>query len=534
MRRLREVLIAATAACALGAGAIATTAAQAAPRLQSIGPRFDMPVHVSGAPGDGERLYVVEKAGVLKVVRGGVASVLIDLRAIVRDDGEEGLLSIAFPPDFQTSRLVYLYYTEEGGDNRVDELRMPTGDSVDPGSRRMVLHLPHPDGPTNHNGGQIQFGPDGLLYVAPGDGGIGARANAQDLSSPLGKVLRLDPRGGVVGSYTVPADNPFAADGGTRALVWAYGLRNPYRFSFDRSTGDLVIGDVGEGTTEEIDWLPRSAGGGRGANLGWAPCEGSFVTGSRTRACGRAGAVPPILDLFHDDGYAALIAGYVVRDPSLPSLFGRVIWGDNAKPELSSAIPGPDAGATVAESGLSIQGLTSFGEDAGGCLYATAAGGAVYRIVENDTRVPCVPAAPPGTGGTPAPPTGGGGPAPRPPTSVPDLADPVVDGTATARRRQRMLRNGGVVVRVRCDSRCRLSAAATLKIGRRRYALVRTAKRFRGGTNRQVLVRLTRRSRRALRSALRRHRSATVALRFRLSDGAVTGRLVRVTIRIRR
>ncbi len=153
-----------------------------------------------------------------------------------------------------------------------------------------MLHLPHPDGPTNHNGGQLQFGPDGLLYLAPGDGA--ERANAQNLDSPLGKILRLDPRGGVVGSYTVPADNPYAAAGGTRALVWSSGLRNPFRFSFDRSTGDLVVGDVGEGTTEELDWLPAAAGGGgRGANFGWATVRGQLHRHrlERRRPCPLAG-----------------------------------------------------------------------------------------------------------------------------------------------------------------------------------------------------------------------------------------------------
>ncbi len=256
MRRIREVLIAAAlTACAIGGGV--ATAAQAAPRLQSIGPRFTTPVHVTGAPGDGERLYVVEKAGYVKVVKGGVASTFLDLHDVVQDDGEEGLLSIAFPPDFQTSRLFYVYFTESGGDNRIEELRAPTGDAADPASRRLVLHLPHPDGPTNHNGGQLQFGPDGMLYAAPGDGA--ERANAQDLDSPLGKVLRLDPRGGVVGSYIVPADNPYAAAGGTRALVWASGLRNPFRFSFDRSTGDLIVGDVGEGRRRRSTGCRRQA-----------------------------------------------------------------------------------------------------------------------------------------------------------------------------------------------------------------------------------------------------------------------------------
>ncbi|MDO8187598.1 PQQ-dependent sugar dehydrogenase [Conexibacter sp. JD483] len=533
MRRLSKLLItAALAACALAG---ATAAAQADPRLQSIGPRFDTPVHVSGAPGDGERLYVVEKAGIVKVVKGGVASTFLDLRGVVDTAGEEGLLSIAFPPDFQTSRLFYVYFTERGGDNRIEELRAPTGDAADPASRRLVLHLPHPDGPTNHNGGQLQFTPDGLLWAAPGDGA--QSANAQDLDSPLGKVLRLDPRGGVAGSYSVPADNPFAAAGGTRALVWAYGLRNPFRFSFDRSTGDLVIGDVGESTTEEIDWLPVSSGRGRGANLGWRTCEGSFAYGSRTTPCPLAGSTLPLLDLFHSDGYAALIAGYVVRDPSLPSLFGRVIWGDNAKPQLSSAVPGPGAAATVRESGLSIPGLTSFGEDAGGCLYATAGGGSVYRIVENSTAVPCAPAAPPGGGDgtTPPPPVGDGGGRTTTPGGArraPARSAPVRGGLR-ATRAQRLLRNGGVVVRVRCAVACRATAGASFRSGRRTLQLRRVAARVRAGRTATLKARLTPSARRALSRALRRGAHPRVAVRVRLTAAGRAPTTLRTTIRPR-
>src|SRR5262249_48886067 len=143
-----------------------------------------------------------------------------------------------------------------------------------------------------------------------------------------GKVLRIDPRGSAPGQYAIPPDNPFAGQAGARGEVWAYGLRNPFRFSFDRATGDLVIGDVGEGTTEEGDWLPAPSGGGRGADFGWNVCEGSFARGSRTTPCAQAGVTPPVLDVSHDDGTCALIAGPVVRDPSLPSLLGRMVYGD--------------------------------------------------------------------------------------------------------------------------------------------------------------------------------------------------------------
>lgn len=496
-------------------------------RLQNVGPRFDAPVHVAGAPGDGERLYVVEQGGVVKVVRGGTATVFADLSDQVLFDGEQGLLSIAFPPDFQTSRLFYVYYTNRAGDNEVDELRAPSGDAADLGSRRLVLGIPHP-GAGNHNGGQLQFGPGGYLYLAPGDGARG-NATAQDLGSLLGKLLRIDPRGGFAGSYTVPADNPYGTP------VWARGLRNPYRFSFDRSTGDLVLGDVGQGTTEEIDWVPASAGLARGGDFGWADCEGSFVQGSRTAPCARGGTILPVLDRYADAGYHSIIPGYVVRDPSLPSLAGRLLYGDYFVPALRSAVPA-DARASDAAVGVSVPSLTSFGEDAGGCVYVTSAGGTVSRLVETDTRIPCAPAAPP-VAPAPVPPTtptvpiggggsGGGG-------GTPAAVRPRVRASATAA--QRVLRNGGVVLRARCPAACRVTAGGTLKLGRRAFELRRTARSARAGQRVRLVVRLTRGARTALRGAVRAGGSPRIALRVRAKNLAGTTSLVtRATVRVKR
>ncbi len=207
-----------------------------------------------------------------------------------------------------------------------------------------------------------------------------------------------------------------------------------------------------------------------------------------------------------------------MRDPSLPSLFGRVIWGDNGKPELSSAVPA-DARATAAQTGLSIPGLASFGEDAGGCLYATAGGGTVYRIVENDTRVPCLPTAPPGTGGTPTPPTGGGGTTTPPTTRSPTTrrSPPIPAGLGRIARSQRLLRNGGVVVRVRSRVTARATVGATLQIGRRKLELRRAATRARAGRTVTLKARLTPTARRQLTAALRRGAHPKVAVRVRLT-----------------
>jgi hypothetical protein len=545
MRRFREAAAAACTVASIGVALAWTPAAGAEVRLHDVGPRFDAPIHVAGAPGDGERLYVAEKGGLVKVVRGGTASEFADLSTVVRDDGEEGLLSIAFPPDFQTSRLFYAYYTDLAGDNRVDELRAPTGDAADPGSRRTVLTIPHP-GAGNHNGGQLQFGRDGMLYLAPGDGAD--RDNARDLASPLGKVLRLDPRGGVAGSYTVPADNPYASAGGFRALVWSYGLRNPFRFSFDRLTGDLVLGDVGEGTTEEINWVPAAGGAGKGADFGWGECEGSFDTGSRTTPCPLRSSVLPILDKFQDpDGWASIVPGYVVRDPSLPALYGRLVYGDYFQSALHSAVPAaPRATDDRALPGVEVANLTSFGEDAGGCVYVTLRGEGVYRLVENDTRVPCAPAAPPGDGGGDQPPIGdggrrdggggggggGGGTGGDTPGGPATTPVPLRLGWKPA---QRALRNGGVVVQARCARACRLTAGGTVQAGRRKLALRKASRRARAHQRVRLVVKLTPRARTELRRQLARRRLplVTVGVRAR-HDGSRASTLRRAAIRVRR
>ncbi len=442
----------------------------------------------------------------MKVVKGGVASTFLDLHDVVQDDGEEGCCRSPSRPTSRPAGCSTSTSPRASGDNRVEELRAPTGDAADPASRRLVLHLPHPDGPTNHNGGQLQFGPDGMLYArarrrrrARQRAGPRQPARQGPAARPARRRRRLLHRPG-----RQPVRRPTA---GTRALVWASGLRNPFRFSFDRATGDLDRRRRRRGH----DGGDRLAAGGKrrrraARTSAGRPARAASRPARGRRPCALAGSVTPILDLFHDDGYVALIAGYVVRDPSLPSLFGRVIWGDNGKPELSSAVPA-DARATAAQTGLSIPGLTSFGEDAGGCLYATAGGGTVYRIVENDTRVPC-------RADGPARHRRHADPADRRRWDDDAADDEIADDEKIAADpgRARPHRRGPSGCCATAASSCGCAAAwprarpsaATLQIGRRKLELRRAATRARAGRTVTLKARLTPTARRLLTAALRR------------------------------
>jgi glucose/arabinose dehydrogenase len=348
-------------------------------RLVEVG-RFDAPLFVTSAPGDRRRLYVVEQGGRVMVVRDGrtLRRPFLDLRTRVLAGGEQGLLSIAFAPDFPESRRFYVYFTGRDAQQYVVEGRAATADRADPGSAREVLRME--DSEPNHNGGLLLFGPDDLLYVGTGDGGggddqHGTRGNAQDLGSLLGKILRIDPRSAGGRAYTVPASNPFTGRAGARPEVYSYGLRNPWRFSFDRRTGALTIADVGQDAVEEVSVVAR--GGGAGANFGWRPWEGR----QRNFDEPAPGAIAPAFTAGHEDGWCSITGGYVVRDPALPSLAGRYVFGDFCLGELLSARLVPGRQATARPVGrLRVPALSSFGEDLQGRVYVTSLEGAVLRL----------------------------------------------------------------------------------------------------------------------------------------------------------
>ncbi len=351
-------------------------------RLEKLGD-FDQPLYVTQAPGDRHHLFVVERTGGVRVLTDGSTedAPFLDLRGRVSCCGEQGLLSIAFAPDYPESGLVYVDYTDRSGDTRVVEYRRSSSNplTLDPGSARVVLRVDQPF--PNHNGGLVLFGPDDLLYVGLGDGGSEGDPDrtGQDLGTLLGKILRIDPRAGGGRPYSVPASNPFVDQAGARAEIYSYGLRNPWRFSFDRLTKALSIGDVGQSHFEEIDLVPRGAG--RGANFGWSAYEGFARFNDDQTA---PDAIPPVLVYSHDVG-CSVTGGYVVRDHSLPSLYGRYLYGDYCAGELRSFPAVPGRRATDDRSlGLEVPSLSSFGEDDAGHIYATSLDGPVYRVVAAD------------------------------------------------------------------------------------------------------------------------------------------------------
>ncbi len=363
-------------------GGARASAASASVRLASVG-TFDAPVYVTAPRGERRRVFVVERGGKIRVVRGGKLrpAPFLDISSRVTADNEQGLLSMAFAPDYAKTRRFYVNYTDLAGVQRVVEYRRSKSNAerADASSARLVLRYDRFE--SNHNGGLVAFGPDDLLYIGTGDGGgagdeHGSRGNAQDLSKLEGKILRIDPRRSGGRPYKVPASNPFLNRSGAKPEIYSYGLRNPWRFSFDRTTGDLAIGDVGQGEIEEIDFARK--GSARGTNYGWRPFEGSqrFKPGEDA-----PGHVRPVIELTHDDGNCSVTGGYVVRDPALTALTGQYVYGDFCKGQLRAARLSAGSASGDRSLGLkTISQLSSFGEDGLGRVYVISLDGPVYRL----------------------------------------------------------------------------------------------------------------------------------------------------------
>jgi glucose/arabinose dehydrogenase len=349
--------------------------------LQQIG-EFDSPSYVDDAPGFRRLLFVVELPGTIRVLRNGrvLDRPFLDITDQVEAGGERGLFSVAFAPNFRNSGRFYVYYTNLDGDLRIDAFRSRrrSATRAREGSQRNLLTIPHRQF-ANHNGGQLQLGPDGMLWLATGDGGGSGDGldNARNLGSLLGKLLRIDPTA-KKGPYAIPSGNPFGGGGGA-AEIYAYGLRNPWRFSFDSVTGELAIADVGQASVEEVNFLSRAAA--RGANFGWPQFEGNQpFDPSRP---GQDAPTAPIhtYSSAEGSGNCSVTGGYVVRDGELASLYGRYVYADLCAGELRSFAPSPSGASDDKGLGVSISQPTSFGEGRRGRIYVTSLDGPVYQLV---------------------------------------------------------------------------------------------------------------------------------------------------------
>ncbi|HSO22902.1 MAG TPA: PQQ-dependent sugar dehydrogenase, partial [Chondromyces sp.] len=347
--------------------------------LELVADGFAGPVAVTGA-GDGSgRLFVVEQQGRIRIVGGGT---LLDIASKVKSGGEQGLLGLAFHPDYSDNGHFYVNYTYDPPGVNLDVTRVSRfaasaadPDLADPASETILLEFEQDFG--NHNGGDLHFGPDGYLYIASGDGGGGGDPNdrGQSLDTLLGKILRLDVDSG--SPYAVPADNPFVGDPAGLDEIWAYGLRNPWRFSFDRATGDLFIGDVGQGSREEVNRQPAGSAGGE--NYGWSCMEGDQFPGYND--CDGSPLTAPILVYGHGPGPECSVTGGFVYRGRIGGLHGRYVFGDYCSGVIwhAGAATSGWAAELVADTTMNI---SSFGEDDDGeLLVVDRDDGAIFRFV---------------------------------------------------------------------------------------------------------------------------------------------------------
>ena len=360
----------------------AATVAKGSFKLTRIASGLQSPVFVTNAGDGSNRLFIVEQAGRILVMKDGrlLAKPFLDIRSRVVSGGERGLLGLAFDPDFKTNGVFVVDYTRNSshvGDTVIARYKAATGSDVaDPASAQTLLVVSQPQ--ANHNGGQLAFGPDGYLYIGMGDGGSSGdqgaghapQGNGQSLATLLGKILRIGVPAN--GGYTIPPTNPKIATG-ARPEIWAYGLRNPWRFSFDRATGTLYIADVGQNRWEEVDVRPASSAGGE--NYGWPVLEGTHTY----RGGALTGDVKPVAQYPHEGGDCSVSGGYVYRGQKVPSMFGFYVFGDYCTGRVRTLVNfnGRWAMSVLIDTSFHI---SSFGEDEARELYLVDLGGAVYRF----------------------------------------------------------------------------------------------------------------------------------------------------------
>jgi len=380
-RPVIAVAAVAVATLALGGGAPAPAADAPAVKLTLVAKPID---GTAIAPRAGDAgVYIAEQAGTIRVLRRGTLNPtpVLDIRAEVsQNGGEQGLLGLAFAPD---GDRLYVDYTDRSGNTQVVEYSM-RGRTVITSSRRVVLSVAQPQ--ANHNGGQLVFGPDGMLYIGLGDGGgegdtgtgHAEGGNAQSLATLLGKILRIDPLPLGTSSYTVPTDNPFVGQPGARAEIWSYGLRNPWRFTFDARTGDLWIGDVGQNAWEEIDHAAAVDGrdAGRGINFGWNRLEGthpfSDIPGTSSE--------PPVFEYSHDDGSCSIVGGFVYRGHAIPTLRGMYVFTDYCSGTLRALAPHGHGSYSTVNLDITADSVSTFGEQRDGELFVLSQNTGLYRV----------------------------------------------------------------------------------------------------------------------------------------------------------
>jgi hypothetical protein len=360
--------------------------------LQLINTGFTLtsPLFLTAPPGDTARLFVVEQGGLIKVVNRNTNAPIgtfLDISGLILAGGERGLLGMAFDPLYASNGRFYVSYTDSGGSTVVARYLVSSNPDVAVSTAdRIIITAAQPF--ANHNGGMIAFGPDGFLYIGRGDGGSGGDPGnrAQNTAEVLGKLLRIDVSQGTQPpqpAYAIPPDNPCVGQSGARGEIWSIGLRNPWRYSFDRQTGDLYIADVGQGAREEVNVATVANGAGRGSNYGWKIMEGTLCF-SPASGCNMAGLTLPVVDYAHAGGACSITGGYVYRGTAIPALVGTYFYGDFCAGFVRSFrfINGQVTEHATWPS-LTPGNITSFGEDAAGELYIMTSGGVLFRIVPN-------------------------------------------------------------------------------------------------------------------------------------------------------